>query len=265
MNQENKPAVKPETGLEVANLFAQHSMAAKTIMDLALANTLPSDWWNMGGNAWLDAPGAERIGRALGLTIKDWTWEKMDFKDDDGVHYYIVSRGKVGHEPSNLWTDAIGVAWSRKPFWYKSGDYKKHVGEINMGNIIKDSYSDMERNGITRLLGLRGLPWSHLKDYGIDQKTAKQVEFEAGARGGRTTKKTSQNGAGVEAQESSINYLVKIALQKVIKAKDEDIRKTLPGKLATDKLNVLLKYVMEIENAVSLDEWKSKVKEVIGK
>jgi hypothetical protein len=284
MEEQSKALVKPETGMEVAALFEQHAMAANRIMDIALSNTQPGDWVSFGGKAWLNAPGAERVGRALGLTVKDWHYRKEEFKDDEGPHYYIICEGKVGHQPLDLWTDAIGICWSRKPFWYKDKERKRHIGEINLGNIIKDAYSDMERNGITRLLGLRGLAWEYLRKYNITEAQAQTVEFKGQNRGtqGKPKPKTKSGGpvgrvpkSGVEdpgttpppdqlsyASKEQVDYLCKLASKKVVESDPDKIGYTLPEKLTKEALNQLLKYVADLPGEIEPEEWVKKVREV---
>ncbi|MBW1999384.1 MAG: hypothetical protein JRJ29_15665 [Deltaproteobacteria bacterium] len=252
-----------ELPAEVLPHFEQHSMVAQRVMEIALANTYPEDWASFGGKAWLTAPGAERVGRALGLTVKEWKWEKMDLKDDEGPHYYIVCTGKVGHEPTGLWVDAIGVAWSRKPFWYIDKGRKRHIGEINLGNIIKDAYSDMERNGITRLLGLRGLSWEVLKKYGISEAKAQKVEFKGQKPQKKQAPKKTAAEASEYASEEQRAMLARMACKKVIGSTQESILGTIPEKLPLPALNTLLKYVAEAPGELELEEWEAKIKEVM--
>lgn len=259
---EEKLPAKRTDGESLVQVFQDHAVAARRIQDIAIKNTLPSDWISFGGDAWLDAPGAERVARALGLTITDWTWDRENLKDDDGAYYIITSRGKVGHAPSNMWVDAVGVQWSRKPFFWKEGERKKHIGEIHPGNIIKDSYSDMFRNGVTRLLGLRGLPWSYLQELGITEAKAKKVEFEAGKRGGKG-KPAPKKAEQVEfASPDQVGLLCRTATHKVIGSDAEKIKKTLPEKLSITGLNTLLKYVSALPGEIEGEEWVQKVREV---
>lgn len=262
---ENEKALISQEGelpAEVLPKFEQHSMVAQRVMEIALANTYPSDWVSFGGKAWLTASGAERVGRALGLSVKDWKWEKVDLKDDEGPHYYIICTGKVGHEPTGLWVDAIGIAWSRKPFWYMDKGRKRHIGEINLGNIIKDAYSDMERNGITRLLGLRGLSWETLKKYGITETKAQKVEFN-GQKPQKTpaVKKTAPE-ASEYASDEQKTMLARMASRKVIHSTEQSILETLPQSLPLTALNKLLKYVAELPGEIEQDQWEEKVNEL---
>ena len=120
MTDNDKALTAQEGKYTLVEAFKGHAMAAEQIMAVALKSTHSEDWVNYGGKAWLDGPGSERIARALGLTVKDWKYNRIDMKDDEGPHYYIITEGKVGHAPSDLWTNAVGSSWTRKPFWYKN-------------------------------------------------------------------------------------------------------------------------------------------------
>jgi hypothetical protein len=259
--EEKLPAKRPKSEALI-EVFQDHAVAARRIQEIAIKNTLPSDWVSFGGQAWLDTPGAERVARALGLTVKDWSWTREDHKDDEGPYFTILCHGKVGHAPSDMWVDAVGFQWSRKPFFWKEGERKKHVSEINPGNIIKDAYSDMFRNGVTRLLGLRGLPWDYLRELGITPEKAKKVDFETGKRGGKKPAKKASPEASEYAGEEQISLLCRTAANKVIMQTPEDIRKTLPEKLTREDLNKLLKYIATLPGEIELEEWVEKVKEV---
>jgi len=238
------------------------AMAFQKIMTIAIKNTHPTDWVNFGGQAWLDTPGAERVARAIGLVVRDWKWEKHDFKDDEGQYFVIICTGQVGHPVYDVWSDAIGTQWSRKPFYWKEGDRKKHIGEIHPGNIIKDAYSDMVRNGVTRFLGLRGLPWSYLKEFGITVEKATQVEFEKGKRGGKAKPAKKPPAQDEYASDEQISVLARTAANKVIMTDEAKIKETLPPKMTRTALNTLLKYVATLPTEIELEAWVEKVKEV---
>lgn len=260
-NPNNLPASRPEETVLVA-AFQSHAAAARQIQDIAIKNTLPSDWVSFGGKAWLDAPGAERVARALGLTVKDWTHTREDMKDDEGPYFIITCQGKVGHAPSDMWVECVGVQWSRKPFFWQDKGRKRHLSEIHPGNIIKDAYSDMYRNGICRLLGLRGLPWDYLHTLGITETKAKKVEFEKGTRGGKGPPGTKLPSSPEYATTEQIALLCRTASHKVIDMDAATIFLTLPEKLTRQSLNVLLAYLPALPGEIDQDEWTAKVKEV---
>lgn len=157
------------------------------ILELAVKNTQASDWVDFGGNPWLDTPGAERIARVFGFTIKDTRFEKLDRSDRDGPYYIYIWYGKCGLAKNDLWIDTIGACSSRKPFHAMAHGKRKNIEDINEMNILKDAYSNLVENGVTRFLGLRGLDWETLEKAGIERKKVARVDFK---RGGESTQKS---------------------------------------------------------------------------
>jgi hypothetical protein len=178
MEEKNKqlPELRPED-LPLQEIEKRTLMFPK-ILELAVKNTQSSDWVDFGGNPWLDTPGAERIARVFGFTVKETRFEKLDRQDRDGPYYIYIWYGKVGLNKNDLWIDAIGACSSKKPFHSIEHGKRKHIEDINEMNILKDAYSNLVENGVTRFLGLRGLDWETLEKAGIDRKKTAKVEFK---------------------------------------------------------------------------------------
>jgi len=175
-NDKQLPELRPED-LPLQEIEKRTLMFPK-ILELAVKNTQSSDWIDFGGNPWLDTPGAERIARVFGFTVKDTRFEKLDRQDRDGPYYIYIWYGRVGLSKSDLWIDSIGACSSRKPFHAMEHGHKKHLEDINEMNILKDAYSNLIENGVTRFLGLRGLDWETLEKAGIERKKVSRVEFK---------------------------------------------------------------------------------------
>jgi len=190
------PELKPED-LPLQELEKRTLLFPK-ILELAVKNTQASDWVDFGGNPWLDTPGAERIARVFGFTVKDTHFEKLDRQDRDGPYYIYIWYGKVGLAKNELWIDAIGACSSKKPFHAMEHGKRKHIEDINEMNILKDAYSNMVENGVTRFLGLRGLDWETLEKAGIERKKVSKVDFKTK---GSTSTTSSRNTSTTTSQE----------------------------------------------------------------
>jgi hypothetical protein len=174
------PELKPED-LPLQEI-ERRTILFPQILGLAVKNTQASDWVDFGGNPWLDTPGAERIARVFGFTIKETRFEKLDRQDRDGPYYIYIWYGKCGLAKNDLWIDAIGTCSSRKPFHAIAHEKKKALEDINEMNILKDAYSNLVENGVTRFLGLRGLDWETLEKAGIERKKVARVYFDKGKK-----------------------------------------------------------------------------------
>ena len=177
---EDKNKQLPELRVEDLPLqeIEKRTLMFPKILELAVKNTQGSDWVDFGGNPWLDTPGAERIARVFGFSVKETHFEKLDRQDRDGPYYIYLWYGKVGLQKNDLWIDAIGACSSKKPFHSMEHGKRKHLEDINEMNILKDAYSNLIENGVTRFLGLRGLNWETLEKAGIVRAKAARVDFK---------------------------------------------------------------------------------------
>lgn len=255
------------------------------IMQLAVSNTLQADWVDFGGKAWLKAPGAERVARALGFTIKDTRREREDRKDEKGDYYLIIWYGKIGLEQQNMWVDAIGLCSSRKPFWFIDKGRERMISEIREENIIRDAFSNLIENGVTRFLGLRGLPWEVLKKAGISQEKAEKVDFEhpGGKEKGPPKGKAKKQPPKKEPKppetppdqpkqqpmftkeqyvQKLMGEILDLAVEKILATRDE-IKKAIPSDIKIDQLQRLHKSLKEISGEWTTKDFKGLVKGAI--
>ena len=255
MNENEKKGFEPVPVKDLVHRFEVFADAYSVVRDVAITKTLPQDWADFGGKPWLTAKGAERVRLALGITVKDWTWERHDFTDEKGSYFMIVSEGTVGLKSVDVWSSALGTCTSRKPLYFKERDRERHISEIDPGNIIKDSYSNMIENGISRFMGLRGLEWEDLEEYGIEKGKGAKVKFKKKKKEGKTEAKTPPKTDTELATDQQRQYLAKMASKKVIDTDEAKILETLPAEMPRHMLNTLLKWVAEKEVEISLDDW----------
>jgi hypothetical protein len=275
MEDKNKqlPELRPED-------LPLHEIERRTlqftqILQLAIKNTQASDWVDFGGNPWLDTPGAERIARVFGFTIKETRFEKLDRQDRDGPYYIYIWYGKVGLAKNDLWIDAIGACSSKKPFHAMEHGKRKHIEDINEMNILKDAYSNLIENGVTRFLGLRGLDWETLEKAGIDRKKTARVDFKSKKEekvpnppgmpnpeppaATETTKKPpldtdrppfrkDEKAAPPKTRESLIEYAVSRVL-----AKRDEIATELPERLTVAQCNYVLTNLAKLQGDIKIE------------
>lgn len=274
MEEKNKqlPELRPED-LPLQEIEKRTLMFPK-ILELAVKNTQGSDWVDFGGKPWLDTPGAERIARVFGFTVKDTRFEKLDRQDRDGPYYIYIWYGKVGLSKNDLWIDAIGACSSKKPFHAIEHGKKKHIEDINEMNILKDAYSNLVENGVTRFLGLRGLEWETLEKAGIVRGKVTRVDFKkkgevsprpkdpvvegAEATTGDTSQKTppspppkprpsDKKAVDPRTRSSLIDYTVTRVL-----ANRDQITKLIDEKFTMAQCNQILRNLAAVQGEVSL-------------
>jgi hypothetical protein len=198
-NESKLPELRPED-LPLEEIEKRTLMFPK-ILEIAVKNTQASDWVDFGGKPWLDTPGAERIARVFGFTVKDTRFEKLERSDSDGPYYIYIYYGRVGLSKADLWIDAIGTCSSRKPFHSMEHGRRKNLEDIDETKIIKDAFSNMIENGVTRFLGLRGLEWETLERFGIKREEVSKVEFKTKGTAGATPARDTGPTATVEKEK----------------------------------------------------------------
>jgi hypothetical protein len=134
------------------------------------------DWVKMGKYMYLQSKGAEKF-ICLGIKISDVRHEKHVDKDDQGAYYIYTFYGTFIFERSSI--IAIGTRSSRDKFFAKevSGELKQ-LSNVTEPNIKKSAYSNMMVNGITRLLGLRGMTEEKLQNLGLKTNLISNIEFK---------------------------------------------------------------------------------------
>jgi hypothetical protein len=155
------------------------------LIELSIRSTHPAQWMNISGKPWPTGAACEVMARTCGVKITNVKLEKQDSLDDKGPFYNYVATGTFSLPTDYDSVEVVGTCSSRdQALGTEAGDGRK-LSEIDEGNIMKAAYTNMEVNGVTRLLGVRNFSWERLKEYGIDKDGLASVEFEQGAKGGK--------------------------------------------------------------------------------
>lgn len=174
--------VVSESDLEAALKVAERNeLLARKIKTLALKQTNPKDWADMDGKPYLQASGAEKIARLFGISwrICEGYPQRDDQKDDKGSYYVYTYKGEF--EMCGKTIEVIGTCSQRDKFFGRKGGELKNESEIDVTNIIRKAMTNMEVNGITRMLGIRNLTWEELAEAGLNQDQSAQVNYKTKA------------------------------------------------------------------------------------
>jgi hypothetical protein len=155
------------------------------LIELSIRSTHPAQWMNIQGKPWPTGAACEVMARTCGVKISDLKIEKEWSRDDKGEFYIWQATGRFSLPSEFDSIIAIGTCSSRDEFLGTETSKGRKLSEIDEGNIKKAAFTNMEVNGITRLLGVRNFDWERLKKYGIDKDGLQAVEFESGAKGGK--------------------------------------------------------------------------------
>jgi hypothetical protein len=146
----------------------------RRVMQLAITATNESDYSMLGQNLWIEATGVEKIARRFGITFGRPTITKEYHDDKDGKRFYtMVCEGEIFmSDVDRIW--AIGTADSNDQFLTQD-----HKNEADVNDIRKKAWSNWEVNGVTRLLGIRGITTDDLKAGHLNPQLIRGVKFRS--------------------------------------------------------------------------------------
>lgn len=178
-------ALQRQEPVDELQRLEQRAALMPRLIELAIKSTHPAQWMNIQGKPWPTGAACEVMARTCGVKLEKVQVDKEWSRDDKGEFYIYVARGtfKLPSEFDSIVVE--GTCSSRDEFLGTETSKGRKLSEIDEGNIRKAAYTNMEVNGITRLLGVRNFDWDRLKKYGIDKDGLQKVEFESGAKGGK--------------------------------------------------------------------------------
>jgi len=137
---------------------------------------------NIDGSPFLQESGAQAIAGPMGVNIVSIRSEKEHGEDKKGKYYTWTYQGrayamKIGRE-----IEVEGICSSRDKFFGKvSGEYKE-LEDVDEPNIKRKALTNLYRNAVMRLLGLRNIEWGELSAAGMVIQRIKVVEHTVGGR-----------------------------------------------------------------------------------
>lgn len=172
--------VVSQSDLELALKVAERNEElCRKIKILAIKQTNMTDWVDMDGKPYLQSKGAEKIARLFGISwrICEGYPKRETQNDEKGSYYFYTFKGEF--EMGGKTIEAIGTCSQRDRFFGRAGKELKSESEIDVTNIIRKANTNMEVNGITRLLGIRSMTWADLEQAGIKQNATGAVNFKS--------------------------------------------------------------------------------------
>jgi hypothetical protein len=151
--------------------------AFKKLRVILIGYTRAKDWINLDGQPYLQESGAQAIGGGpIPISITGMKSEKVWEENNKGRYYKWI----YGAVSTNLITgrkmDVEGICTSRDKFFGKVSGVFKAIEDIEERSIMEKARTNLYRNAITRVLGLRNITWDELSSANIDIKTIPKVE-----------------------------------------------------------------------------------------
>lgn len=226
--------------LAIKNAERRTQLMAK-VKALAITQTNSHDWVDMQGKPYLQASGAEKIGRFFGVSWRLLGKPTKEISQDEKGTYYVYScKGEFFFGAKSI--EVLGTCSQRDKFFGRDKNTEtgfKSASEVDETNIIKKSVTNCIAKGVTTILGIRNLTWEEINKGGISQEQAAKVTYASGGAGGGKISDAQNKRLFAIAKEVGIpnntvtDYLkkhYKIESSKDINRKDyEDICKWIEG------------------------------------
>lgn len=191
-------AIQSEVVTPVEMMLNGNESAYQQCLSLALSATKSRDWIDMGGTPYLAMSGADKVAFRFGLSIKidrdnngRPIFDREDFTDEMGqaAIYTVSGTGQLGTRV----VEAIGSSSTRDDFlgWIgKKNDPErkpKPFYEV-VEDAKKKAVTNLKNNIIQSFIGLKGLSWEDLAEFGVSRDGKAAVNYKK-KPGAKTTKR----------------------------------------------------------------------------
>ncbi len=255
------------------------------IKNVALKVTKASDWLDQNNVPYLSEKGCDRLMGLFGISFELIKNPSIEY-DKDG-HFQYTCTGRFSMQP--IFIDAIGSKSSRDPFYsihYVDGiKQNKPPTEIDKTRIMKHALTNCMVNGITRLLGIKGLGWDDLAEAGIKKDSVGNVNYRNtktqnsyySKKETKTTENKSQKEVSSDQKESitegQLKYLKSLLTQLNINKEQaltyctEIIKREIKSSKELTKIeaiNVIKFFKNELEEYKTKDNFEAELDKVFG-
>lgn len=158
------------------------------LVRMGVQKLLPKDFHDFGGKPLLQGVGAQRLIKFFGISVRnirripDKGYEAIG--EDTAKRLRVTYRGDFYFPGTDKSIEGEGVRDSHNQFFCKSGDDYKEIAEIELPNLDRAARTAMYRDGITTMLGLKGVTWEYLAELGFSADKTTGHNYQTGGKGG---------------------------------------------------------------------------------
>lgn len=180
----------------------RRNIAIEKIMNAAIRRLMPKDFIDMDGKPYFQGQGAERLKKYFGIQV-------FDVERIPAVGYEVVKEDTVfrlrvtyraNYRLGNMVQVGMGIWDTHKKLIGKKGGEYKELADISLPDLDASARTKMDQDGISRLLGLRGLTWEYLKELGFTPDKTTRITYGKGTEGGNV----SGGNSDAQQQQSEI-------------------------------------------------------------
>lgn len=180
--------------------IGRRAQALQKLIHGAMVLLKPNDWTDFGGKPYLSGEGAQRFISPCGLSLTAPVFEI----DEQGADVFVTCCVTAEWPRMGAAYSATGVANTRDKLWNSDKErsqinqYREAAGgderlarRMLLGWVKHKAHQNALSRAVCGILGIRGLPWTELQQYGFTaDKAASKVVFRKGTSTKAATKTT---------------------------------------------------------------------------
>jgi len=175
--------------------------AIERVLKMALQKLMPTDFHDFDGKPLLQGIGAQRLIKYFGISVtnKQRTPEKGYTVDPNDPAKRLSVTYRATFKLGTMEVEGEGRRDTHNKLLGRKGGEFKNIADINLPDLDASAVTAMYRDGVSTLLGLKGMTWEYLKELGFSPDKTTGHTYQTGTQGGNaaTSDKTKTKQAQI--------------------------------------------------------------------
>lgn len=192
--------------------------AMERVLQMALSKLMPTDFHDFDGKPMLQGVGAQRLMKYFGISVinKQRIPETGYAVNTQDPAKRLAVTYKATFRLGSMEVEGEGRRDTHNKFFGRKGGEFKDLADINLPDLDAAAVTAMYRDGITTLLGLKGVTWEYLKDLGFGAEKTTGHTYKKGTQGGNAAESKDAK----KKQNEIANMIFAMSEQDPDKSKD---------------------------------------------
>ncbi len=219
--------------------------AISRVLKMALQKLIPTDFHDFDGKPLLQGVGAQRLIKYFGISVTNKRrMPEVGYRIDpnDPAKRLSVTYSAT-FRLGSMEVEGEGRRDTHNKLLGRKGGEFKNIADINLPDLDASAVTAMYRDGVSTLLGLKGMSWEYLKELGFTPDQTTGHTYQTGTQGGNTA--TSDKTKARQAQIANMIFEMsgqdpeksKAMLIEYTKFPDKKTGKEIAGKDSVTKLS----------------------------
>ncbi len=193
--------------------------AIERVLKMALQKLIPTDFHDFDGKPLLQGTGAQRLIKYFGISV-------TNKRRNPEVGYRVdpndpAKRLSVAYSATfrlgTMEVEGEGRRDTHNKLLCRKDKEFKNIADINLPDLDASAVTAMYRDGVSTLLGLKGMSWGYLKELGFSPDKTTGHKYQTGTSGGDMAGKNKET---KNLKTEIVNMIFEMSGQDPEKAKD---------------------------------------------